>query len=302
MSSASTPRSMIAPTACIAPPRSSLCPRLDRGAANRLQTCAACDNRGKRRAGDRGAVSDTIEFQLLGATEARRDGEPVPLSGARRRALVARLLLDADRVVRADALIEDVWDGSPRPAAMATLQSHISQLRKVLGDRLQSQAAGYVLRTDAVIVDAAEFERQAEAGAAQLSASDAAAAHDAPRRARAVARPGLAGRRRAAVGAARSGAPRGVARRHDRASAGRSARGRRARRRRRGRRIGGRRSAAPRTALGRADAGPVPQRPPGRCPAAPIGACERCSPTSWGSTRHRRWPSSRRRSCSTTRR
>ena len=120
-------------------------------------------------------MSDTIEFQLLGATEARRDGEPVPLSGARRRALVARLLLDADRVVRADALIEDVWDGSPRPAATATLQSHISQLRKVLGDRLQSQAAGYVLRTDAVIVDAAEFERQAEAGAAQLSASDAAA-------------------------------------------------------------------------------------------------------------------------------
>ena len=120
-------------------------------------------------------MSDTIEFQLLGATEARRDGEPVPLSGARRRALVARLLLDADRVVRADALIEDVWDGSPRPAAMATLQSHISQLRKVLGDRLQSQAAGYVLRTDSVIVDAAEFERQAEAGAAQLSASDTAA-------------------------------------------------------------------------------------------------------------------------------
>ena len=121
-------------------------------------------------------MSDTIEFQLLGATEARRDGEQVPLSGARRRALVARLLLDAGRVVRADALIEDVWDGSPRPAATATLQSHISQLRKVLGDRLQSQAAGYVLRTDAVIVDTAEFERQAEAGAAQLSASDAAAA------------------------------------------------------------------------------------------------------------------------------
>ena len=150
---------------------------MDRGAANRLQNVRRVrQSREASSRGIEGPLSDTIEFQLLGATEARRDGEPVPLSGARRRALVARLLLDADRVVRADALIEDVWDGSPRPAAMATLQSHISQLRKVLGDRLQSQAAGYVLRTDAVVVDAAEFERQAEAGAAQLSASDAAAA------------------------------------------------------------------------------------------------------------------------------
>src|SRR6187551_1235081 len=74
-------------------------------------------SRESSRRGIEGPLSDTIEFQLLGATEARRDGEPVPLSGARRRALVARLLLDADRVVRADALIEDVWDGSPRPAA-----------------------------------------------------------------------------------------------------------------------------------------------------------------------------------------
>ena len=192
MSSAPT-RTVDDRSRCLHRPSSVLvAPTMDRGAANRLQTCATCDNRGKSSSrGIEGPLSDTIEFQLLGATEARRDGEPVPLSGARRRALVARLLLDADRVVRADALIEDVWDGSPRPAAMATLQSHISQLRKVLGDRLQSQAAGYVLRTDSVIVDAAEFERQAEAGAAQLSASDAAAARTTLRGA--LARGGTAG-------------------------------------------------------------------------------------------------------------
>src|SRR6476469_7340711 len=175
MSSASIPRSMIAPAACIAPPPSSLWPRWTAALQTACKRAPRATIAGIVEPGIEGPLSETIEFQLLGATEARRDGEPVPLSGARRRALVARLLLDADRVVRSDALIEDVWDGSPRPAAMATLQSHISQLRKVLGDRLQNQAAGYVLRTDSVIVDAAEFERQAEAGAAQLSASDGAA-------------------------------------------------------------------------------------------------------------------------------
>ena len=38
-----------------------------------------------------------IEFQVLGPTEARQGGRAIQLSGARRRALVTRLLLDAGR-------------------------------------------------------------------------------------------------------------------------------------------------------------------------------------------------------------
>jgi len=96
----------------------------------------------------------------------------IALSGARRRALVARLLLDAGRVVPSDTLIEDVWEGKATPAAPATLQSHVSQLRKVLGGCLQSRTAGYVLCTDEAVVDATVFERQAVAGAAELSAGE----------------------------------------------------------------------------------------------------------------------------------
>ena len=85
-----------------------------------------------------GQVSNQpIEFQVLGPTEARQCGKPIPLSGARRRALVTRLLLDAGRTVSVDTLLEDVWGDEAPPAALATLQSHVSQLRKVLGDRLQ---------------------------------------------------------------------------------------------------------------------------------------------------------------------
>lgn len=113
-----------------------------------------------------------VAFQLLGPTEARRDGELIPLSGPRRRALVARLLLDAGRVVPADTLIEDVWDGKPTAAAPATLQSHMSQLRKVLGDCLQSRTLGYLLALDDVLVDTAEFERQVASGSAHLAGGE----------------------------------------------------------------------------------------------------------------------------------
>jgi DNA-binding SARP family transcriptional activator len=117
-----------------------------------------------------------IEFQVLGPTEARQAGEAIPLSGARRRALVTRLLLDAGRTVSAEALLEDVWGDEAPPAALATLQSHISQLRKVLGGRLQRSATGYILRLDAASLDAAEFEGRVANGASRLAEGDAEAA------------------------------------------------------------------------------------------------------------------------------
>lgn len=117
-----------------------------------------------------------IEFQVLGPTEASQAGQPIPLSGARRRALVTRLLLDAGRAVSAETLFEDVWDGHAPPAARATLQSHVCQLRKVLGDRLQKSTAGYVLRLDAATVDAYQFEGRVADAASQLAVGDYQAA------------------------------------------------------------------------------------------------------------------------------
>jgi DNA-binding SARP family transcriptional activator len=117
-------------------------------------------------------ASAGIEFLLLGPTEARRDGEPVALSGARRRALVARLLIDANRVVPAETLVADVWEDKTDPPAVATLQSHISQLRKVLGTCLTSDLGGYTISLDLAGADLVEFERQAQAGMAGLSGGD----------------------------------------------------------------------------------------------------------------------------------
>lgn len=127
--------------------------------------------------------SKPIEFQMLGPTEARQDGKTIPLSGARRRALVTRLLLDAGRAVSSEALLEDVWGDEAPLAAFATLQSHISQLRKVLGDRLQRSTTGYILRLDAATLDAAEFEGKIANGASQLAEGAAEAAEQSLRQA-----------------------------------------------------------------------------------------------------------------------
>src|SRR5688500_16105344 len=75
-----------------------------------------------------------MQFHILGPLEAVRDGSPVALGGPRQRAVLARLLLDVGRVVPADRLVDDVWDGRPPATGAKTLQKYVSELRKVLED------------------------------------------------------------------------------------------------------------------------------------------------------------------------
>src|SRR5439155_4581131 len=59
------------------------------------------------------------------------------------------LLLEANRVVSSDRLIEAIWGEQPTATAHKGLQVLVSQLRKLLGkERVVSRAPGYVLRID----------------------------------------------------------------------------------------------------------------------------------------------------------
>src|SRR5205085_3178417 len=64
-------------------------------------------------------------LRLLGPLEL--DG--VPLPGGKPRALLARLGLDAGRVVAADTLVAALWGEHPPPSAHKVLQAHVSALR-----------------------------------------------------------------------------------------------------------------------------------------------------------------------------
>lgn len=116
---------------------------------------------------------------------ARRNGHELPLGPPRRRTLLALLLIRLGRVVPTELLVEELWgDGAPRHA-VATLQSHVSHLRRALHTAagtgqlsvLRHRTPGYVLDLDPEQVDACRFERLVTDGRRLLEQRDPRTAH-----------------------------------------------------------------------------------------------------------------------------
>src|SRR5947209_1055409 len=100
-----------------------------------------------------------MEFRILGPLEASEGGRPLELGAQKQRALLAMLLLQANRVVSSERLVEALWEDAPPETASKALQVYVSQLRKLLGkERLQTKAPGYLLRVEPDELDLARFE------------------------------------------------------------------------------------------------------------------------------------------------
>jgi predicted ATPase/DNA-binding SARP family transcriptional activator len=111
-----------------------------------------------------------LELRILGPVEASRAGVSVSLGGAKQRAVLAMLLLDAGRVLPSDRLTDELWLGQPPPGAASTLRSYISRLRGLLSPdaTLMAHRGGYVLELERAWVDAASFEGLVKEGQAAL--------------------------------------------------------------------------------------------------------------------------------------
>ena len=107
----------------------------------------------------------SLEFRILGPLEVREGERVVPLGGTRRRAVLGLLLLEANRVVPVDRLIEGVWGDDAPASAQAPLQSHLARLRRELGDRLVTSPLGYVLHVAPDELDLERFQRVVEEAA-----------------------------------------------------------------------------------------------------------------------------------------
>jgi YVTN family beta-propeller protein len=125
------------------------------------------------------------EFSILGPLEASRSGRVLALGGPRQRAVLALLLVEANRVVSMDRLADDVWDGNPPEGWASTLQTYVFHLRRALepdrapgaaADVLVTMGRGYRLRVDRDHLDAARFQDGFTAGRAALEAGRAAEA------------------------------------------------------------------------------------------------------------------------------
>jgi DNA-binding SARP family transcriptional activator len=124
-----------------------------------------------------------MKFGVLGTVVVRRSGTAEPVPGAKPRAVLAALLLDANQVVSAARLTEVLWGEEPPASAAGSLQNHVARLRTYLGadgrDRIETAAPGYLIRLSAGELDLESFRTLSERGYTARQAGDwEAAARD----------------------------------------------------------------------------------------------------------------------------
>src|SRR5579863_8395758 len=123
-----------------------------------------------------------MQVRLFGELEAEHAGGPVPVRGAKQRALLALLALRPGQPVSTDKLIDLLWgDGQAANPANA-LQAQIGQLRRTLGPAaILTTEAGYALAAGPDQVDVIRFEHLVAQGRLLAEAgrtADASAALD----------------------------------------------------------------------------------------------------------------------------
>ena len=118
-----------------------------------------------------------MEYRVLGPLEVAEGDTPLPLSAGKQRALLALLLLNANRTLARDRIVDELWGEDVPGTAQKMVQIHVSQLRRALpGARLETRGPGYVLEVGDDELDLARFERLAAAGREALGRGEAAEA------------------------------------------------------------------------------------------------------------------------------
>jgi DNA-binding SARP family transcriptional activator len=111
------------------------------------------------------------EFRLLGPLEVCVGGRTVPVRAGKHRALLASLVLRANRPVTVDELVQRLWGDFPPARTRGTLQTYVMRLRQALGDPslIRTVPEGYQIRVPVAQIDVHRFT--ATAAAARLAAA-----------------------------------------------------------------------------------------------------------------------------------
>src|SRR5271156_2258010 len=73
-----------------------------------------------------------LGFGVLGPLVMTADGARMPLGAPKQRAVLAMLVINRNRPVSVDSLTNAVWGLDPVPAARTSIQSYVSNLRRLL--------------------------------------------------------------------------------------------------------------------------------------------------------------------------
>ncbi|WP_099038308.1 BTAD domain-containing putative transcriptional regulator [Mycobacterium neglectum] len=125
-------------------------------------------------------------FGLLGPLLLSVDGIDVPIGTPKQRAVMASLVMNRNRPVAADSLINAVWGEDAPSEARASLHAYVSNLRRLLGSvgfdgraMLEKVSPGYRLNIGELDVDLGRFTRARNEGvkAATAGRFDEASRH-----------------------------------------------------------------------------------------------------------------------------
>jgi DNA-binding SARP family transcriptional activator len=103
-----------------------------------------------------------MEFGVLGPLLVRRSSLVVPVRRGNQRALLAALLLEANRIVTVYAIAETLWGPAAPPSAGVSIRNYVRRLRMTLGEadraRISAQPGGYLIRVADDELDLSRFE------------------------------------------------------------------------------------------------------------------------------------------------
>ena len=125
-------------------------------------------------------------FGVLGPLLLSVDGRAVPIGTPKQRAVLASLVMNRNRPVAADSLINAVWGEDAPSEARASLHAYVSNLRRLLGtvgfdgkSMLEKVSPGYRLNIGELDVDLGRFIRARNEGvkAATAGRFDEASRH-----------------------------------------------------------------------------------------------------------------------------
>lgn len=115
-----------------------------------------------------------MDFGILGPLQVTFADGPRGITGLREQVVLVTLLLDANRVVGIDRLIDEIWGDDAPATARSQVQICVSSLRRQLKDdpsppEILTQRPGYLLRLDKADLDAARFDAGVATARADLT-------------------------------------------------------------------------------------------------------------------------------------
>ena len=112
-----------------------------------------------------------MDFRILGPLEVSDGDRAVRLRGGKQRALLALLLVNANRTLAIDRIVDELWGEDVPETAQKMVQIYVSRLRKALpAGMLHTRPPGYALVVEPEALDLHRFEQLVAAARAALDA------------------------------------------------------------------------------------------------------------------------------------